>query len=77
MKISEVKINCESCKATGIYSGYAEPEGTAVICKDCGGRGFKVATLFNYRKTDNNIKIIKLSDGGQLSYPEHFKAFID
>ena len=30
---------CTTCDETGAYSGYAEPIGTAVVCRVCGGRG--------------------------------------
>lgn len=34
-----MKVECNKCKATGLYCGFAEPEGTAVICRDCKGTG--------------------------------------
>lgn len=33
------KAECQDCRATGLYSGFAEPKGTAVICHKCDGTG--------------------------------------
>jgi hypothetical protein len=30
---------CTKCKGTGLYVGFAEPPGTAVICRTCKGIG--------------------------------------
>lgn len=34
-----VEVECESCHGTGLYSGWAEPEGMARICQVCSGKG--------------------------------------
>lgn len=31
------KVECRACGATGLYRGFAEPKGTAVICLYCKG----------------------------------------
>jgi hypothetical protein len=38
-KKTHVQAECESCGATGIYRGMAEPEGVGVICLVCKGTG--------------------------------------
>jgi hypothetical protein len=35
-----VKAQCPSCHGTGVYVGYAEPEGEAVVCTRCTGKGW-------------------------------------
>ena len=53
------------CGGTGLYKGFAEPEGHAVICNRCHGKGHmdfgKVA--FTGRKTKQGIQWVLL-DGG-------------
>ncbi len=39
MKLSELKIVCQSCSGTGLYIGMAERDGAAVICTKCDGTG--------------------------------------
>ena len=34
-----VKAECSSCSGTGVYVGFAEPKGTAVVCLNCDGTG--------------------------------------
>jgi len=56
---------CPDCGGTGLYSGFAEPEGTAVICHSCKGTGCKKISyvLFTGRKRKDGIKKVLL-DGG-------------
>jgi hypothetical protein len=34
-----IKTECSSCSGTGVYVGFAEAKGTAVICLYCDGTG--------------------------------------
>jgi hypothetical protein len=59
---------CNSCKGTGLYCGFAECKGAAVICHDCKGTG-KVAisqtfTKFVTRKRRNNVKRVYETGAG-------------
>lgn len=45
MRIDNIKVECDSCGGTGVYVGFAEPEGYGVICGSCGGRGYYVPKL--------------------------------
>lgn len=56
---------CPSCGGTGLYSGFAEPKGTAVICLNCGGQGWYEYsyTPFEGRKKKRGIKTISKSRG--------------
>lgn len=35
----EIKVECRECGGTGLYRGFAEREGTAVVCLRCNGTG--------------------------------------
>ena len=62
----KLKAECGACKGTGLYSGFAEPIGTSVICIRCDGTGCAeiVYTPFKERKEPKNIpKQIRLSRG--------------
>lgn len=56
----EIKIECPSCRGTGLYKGFAEPKGCAVICTDCGGAGFKQYQykIFTGRKEMPDIETV-------------------
>lgn len=43
-----IQCQCPSCKGTGLYSGFAEPAGTAVICQECDGKGPSTVTWVPY-----------------------------
>lgn len=60
-----VKAECKSCGGTGLYSGFAEPKGTAVICLECGGTGcMKITyTPFTKRRGDTGIHTVRRSCG--------------
>ena len=42
-----IKIECPSCKGTGLYKGAAEKGGAAVVCRTCGGTG---ETTYSYNE---------------------------
>lgn len=57
---------CESgCAGTGVYSGFAEPKGVAVVCFACDGTGReKISyTPFTARKVTRGIKTVRTSQG--------------
>jgi hypothetical protein len=60
-----IKQQCRSCDGTGLYSGFAEPKGTAVICLDCDGKGWNNYSYkeFAGRKHKPGIKTVSLSRG--------------
>ena len=39
MPIMEWDQQCQSCKGTGLYIGFAESKGSAVVCHTCDGTG--------------------------------------
>ena len=65
MKRVIIKTLCDSCGGTGLYSGFAEPKGVAVICKVCGGTGCELISYipFKKQKRKRNIHTVLLDDG--------------
>ena len=63
------KIACPSCGATGLYKGFAEAVGEAVVCLQCSGKGWKwfEYQLFEGRKKKNGIEIIRFSCGSFIA----------
>ena len=64
-----VKATCNSCKGTGLYQGFAEAKGEAVICVNCEGTGGITITyeLFEGRKRRNGVRTIRTSLGDFLA----------
>ena len=59
-----MKVECASCKGTGLYSGFAEPKGVAVICNSCNGKGHgKGFKEFKGRKRKRSIHTVWLDNG--------------
>jgi hypothetical protein len=60
-----IKVECKDCGATGLYKGFAESEGVAVICLTCRGSGCQEISFkpFIKRKQRNGIRIIYRSRG--------------
>ena len=48
MKTKIVRIECKSCKGTGLYQGFCEKEGCAVICTNCKGQGVSTETYIEF-----------------------------
>ena len=61
----EMNAECGSCGGTGLYSGFAEPKGTAVVCHGCNGSGEDVVRYkpFEGRKGKRGISRVLLSRG--------------
>jgi hypothetical protein len=60
-----IKTECGSCGGTGIYCGFAEPEGTGVICFNCDGSGCRIIEYvpFTSRKERRNVSKVMRSRG--------------
>lgn len=56
--MKEIKIECPSCKGTGLYVGVCERDGCAVVCTTCGGKGYTTYKYndFTGRKVREGIK---------------------
>jgi hypothetical protein len=66
--IIEYDCECESCNATGLYVGFAEKCGSAVVCYNCGGTG-KKHVKFSYndfvkKRVRKNVKrVVQVNPG--------------
>jgi DnaJ-class molecular chaperone len=60
-----VKAECSSCSGTGVYRGFAERQGTGVVCLNCDGTGYKEISYepFMGRKRRDNITTVYRSRG--------------
>ncbi len=66
-----VVCECDACHGTGLYSGFMEAKGEAVICTVCCGTGKQVLNLkpFNRRKHKPGITRIRAGSGTILDDP--------
>jgi len=65
----KIQVQCDPCKGTGVYQGFAEPPGTAVVCIHCGGSGADTVTYTPYtgRKVKRGVKTVSYSRGGFIA----------
>jgi hypothetical protein len=66
--INKMKFECSACGGTGLYKGFAEPPGTAVICDKCKGKGwiectYSSAPPFTHRKVKNGVTRVFADSG--------------
>lgn len=63
--MKEIKAECSACGGTGLYCGFAEPKGTAVVCHGCSGTGCDIIRYrpFTKRKRKRNVTKVFV-DGG-------------
>jgi len=64
----EYDCECDSCGGTGLYKGFAEGEGSAVVCHDCKGTG-KQHIKYEYKnfegkKDKKGVKRVFLTNCG-------------
>ena len=82
-----VNTECKDCGGTGLYSGFAEGKGVAVVCLGCKGTGCASLTYtpFVRRKGRRDIKTVRCSrgsfigtgvgpTGGSVTYAEFTKG---
>lgn len=82
-----IDIECRSCNGTGLYVGFAEPKGIAVVCVACKGGGCERLTYtpFTARKPRTGITTVRRSagtlivtgvgpTGGSIPYEEFAKG---
>lgn len=84
MKI--IIIECPHCEGTGLYIGFTERDGAAVICYHCNGTG---STTYSYkeftgRKNRNDVtRVFKKSQGytlkgcGEITYDNGLRVEFD
>lgn len=64
------QTECSACDGTGLYCGFAEPPGVAVVCIYCGGSGATPcggSAPFTGRKRRDDVRTVKLSRGSFLA----------
>lgn len=68
-KQEKIVHECRDCKGTGLYSGFCEAQGEAVICVRCEGKGWVEYsyTPFTGRKRRVGVKSIRRSRGSFLA----------
>jgi hypothetical protein len=66
-----IVIQCPSCRGTGLYKGFMEAEGEAVICASCSGTGAQELRYeeFTGRKRKNGVRKIRAGSGTILDNP--------
>ena len=87
MATKTFKAVCDACDGTGVYCGFAEPEGVGVVCLNCDGTGCLLVTveLFKERKRKKGVKTVRLSrgtfiatgvgpTGNEISYKDFLKG---
>jgi len=67
-----IETQCKSCGGSGVYRGYQEAKGLAVVCHTCKGTGCEVLkyTPFKGRKRRNDVDIVRISGGAFGSGPQ-------
>lgn len=66
--MKSIRIECPSCKGTGLYKGISERDNCAVICYNCNGKGFVDYKYndFNGRKRRPDIERVFESSCGYV-----------
>lgn len=61
----KIEIECKLCGATGVYRGFVEAPGEAVVCLGCNGTGCAELTYtpFVRRQSKRGIKTVRRSSG--------------
>jgi len=69
MSMKKVTAECGACDGTGLYQGFAEKPGEAVICLECNGKAKIVISYqpFEGRKKRRGIRVIRKSAGTFLA----------
>lgn len=71
LKPKTARVACDSCSSTGLYCGFMEAKGEAVVCVSCRGTGYRTITLkpFTGRKVRHGIKKVRFGSGMILDNP--------
>lgn len=66
-----IRTECGDCGGTGLYCGFMEAKGEAVVCVRCGGTGCRTISYKNFggRKPRRGIKKVRFGSGLILDNP--------
>lgn len=69
--MEKIHAECDSCHGTGLYVGFVEREGEAVVCVSCGGTGGQKLSFKPYtgRKGKRGIKKVRFGSGLIIDNP--------
>lgn len=69
--MATIKTECGDCGGTGLYSGFMEAKGEAVVCVGCRGSGCKEISYrpFERRKGRRGISRVRVGSGLILDDP--------
>lgn len=74
--IWDADVECTSCGGTGLYKGFAEGDGAAVVCRTCDGTGKQHVhyefTSFTERKKQKGVKRVYKTAAGYGIAAEDF-----
>jgi len=64
-----VQAECSACDGTGLYQGFAEPKGTAVVCIRCNGTGCSNLSYepFTRRRGRKGVQMVRRSAGSFIA----------
>lgn len=67
--MATIEIECKSCAGTGLYRGFAEPPGVAVVCLGCRGTGKATLnyTPFAGRVRRDDVMTVRQSRGALVA----------
>ena len=63
--MEKIQIQCPACAGSGLYQGFAERKGEAVVCISCEGSGATTISYTPYagRKQEHNVNVVRVSRG--------------
>mgnify|MGYP006898470229 CR=1 FL=1 len=69
--MKSIKIECPDCRGTGLYKGFMEGPGEAVVCVRCSGSGAQELKYneFTGRKTKTGVTKVRSGSGTILDNP--------
>ena len=81
MAVEVLQVECRVCGASGLYAGFGEVEGAAVVCRTCRGTGAEeiAVTPFTERRPKESVTRVYAANpgiviaprlGGGISYDE-------
>lgn len=79
-----VRARCDTCNGSGVYQGFAEKKGEAVVCEACEGEGCHTITYtpFAGRTTVKGVEKVYWSAGtsllgcGPIGNPVTYREFL-